>query len=183
MGSLHANDLLHPGALRGVTLGVWPGAAHPIAAAAAALGATVDLATADVVVADAGAAFRAAGGGMDGLRAGGDGAFAAVRDAALRRWIRGEGEAATTPAGGRAIVLGPRPEDGEHAVALQATLESTVMTLGTEWARHGITAVAVLPRAGAADDDVVSLCCFLAGPAGGYYTGTALRPGPPPTAP
>lgn len=171
-------DLLHPEALAGVAVGVWPGDDHPLAAAAAALGASVDLTAASVVIADAGAAFRAAGGGMDGLRAGSDGAFAVVRDAALARWIPGDAPV-EAPAGGRAIVVGPRPSDGEHALALQASLQSTVMTLGTEWARHGITAVAVLPREGATDEDVASLVLFLAGGAGGYYTGTALRPGPP----
>lgn len=170
------NDLLHPEALTGVTIGVWPGDEHPFAAAAAGRGATVDLAAASVVVADAGTAFRAAGGGMGGLRAGGDGAFAVARDAALARWIPAEG---ASTAGGRVIVVGPRPDDGEHATALQASLESTVMTLGTEWARYGITVVAVLPREGATDEDVLSLTLFLASAAGAYYTGTALRPGPP----
>lgn len=169
-------DLLHPEALAGVTVGVWPGDDDALAAAAATCGATVDLSAATVLVADAGAAFRRAGGGLDGLRAGSDGAFACVRDAAMQRWIPGEGEA---PAGGRAIVVGPRPSDGEHGSALQASLESTVMTLGTEWARYAITTVAVLPRDGATDEDIASLVLFLCSAAGGYFTGTALRPGPP----
>lgn len=169
---MHVTELLHPEALAGVTLAAWPEGDDSLTVAASC-GATVDPAAATVLVADAGRAFRAAGGGMDGLRAGLDGAFAAVRDAALERWI-GAG-------GGRAIVVGPAEDDGEHAVALQASLENLVKTLGTEWARHGITATAVLPRAGAREDDVLSLVLFLAGPAGGYYTGTAVRPGRPPT--
>ena len=169
MVALHATDLLRPGALAGVTVAAWP-AGHLVAAAAEALGATLDDAAADVLIADAGPGFRAAGGGLDGMRAGVDGAFGAIRDLANERWI---------PAGsGRAVLVGPRPGDGAHAAAARAACENLVRTLGTEWARHGITPSALLPADDTPEDEVAALCCFLAGGAGGYYAGSTITLAP-----
>ncbi len=119
------------------------------------------------VVVDAALGFRRASGGYEGLRAGLDGAWAVVRDVAAARWI-------DTEAGGQVVLVAPSPGAGEHATALRAALENLVRTLGTEWARHDVTTVAVLPGDRTSPRAVGELVAWLATPAGAYLTGTAL---------
>src|SRR3954471_10296880 len=146
--------MLRAGLLAG-TMVATAGGAETVAAACAALGATIAALDADprdeeamtaaaarlddvaVLVCDARAPFVAAGGGVEGLRAGLDGAWIATR-ATVNAVMR---PAAT----GKVVLLGPRPGDGAHARALCAALENTARTLSIEWARYGIRTVAVLP--------------------------------------
>ena len=133
------------------------------AAAASTLGAVT------ILVIDAGALMRAGGPGLDGLAACVDGAWSALRATA---------NAAFIPDGfGKAVLLAPRPGDGEHAAAARAALDNLARTTSIEWARYGIRVVAVLPGDGTADAAVADLLAFLASPAGDYYSGCALELG------
>jgi citronellol/citronellal dehydrogenase len=178
--------MLRAGLLEGIVLATAGGAAH-VASACKALGATtvaltVDLDDEDAVIAgvsvlgavdtlvcDAAAPFVAAGGGVEGLGAGLDGAWNATRAVANAAWIPGDG--------GKLVLLGPRPRDGAHARALGAALENTARTLSIEWARHAIRATAVLPGDATTDLHVAQLIAYLASPAGDYFSGCAFTLG------
>lgn len=75
--------------------------------------------------------------------------------------------------GGRIVYLAPRGDAGEHAHAARAGLENLARTLSIEWARHGITAVAIAPGV-ASLDEVAALTAYLASPAGAYFSGCLL---------
>lgn len=75
--------------------------------------------------------------------------------------------------GGRIVYVAPRSNAGEHADAACAGLENLARTLSIEWARHGVTAVAIAPGvAGAAE--IAALTAYLASPAGAYFSGCLL---------
>ncbi len=76
--------------------------------------------------------------------------------------------------GGRILLIGPRPDEAEHAQAAVAGLENLARTLSIEWARFGITAVAIAPGAKTATDDVASIVAYLASPAGAYFSGCLM---------
>jgi citronellol/citronellal dehydrogenase len=177
--------MLRPGLLDGHTV-VTAGGAASCAAACAALGAATPaleadlldeeavtraaaaLGAADTLVCDAAAAFVGAGGGLGGVSAALDGAWNATRAVA---------NAAFRPAGGgKLVLLGPRPGDGEHAAAARAALENLARTLSVEWARYGIRTTAVLPGDATTDDHVATLAAYLASPAGDYFSGCAFTP-------
>jgi NAD(P)-dependent dehydrogenase (short-subunit alcohol dehydrogenase family) len=75
--------------------------------------------------------------------------------------------------GGRIVYLAPPADAGEHAEAARAGLENLVRTLSIEWARHGITTVAIAPGA-ATPDEVAALTAYLASQAGAYFSGCLL---------
>jgi NAD(P)-dependent dehydrogenase (short-subunit alcohol dehydrogenase family) len=75
--------------------------------------------------------------------------------------------------GGKILVIGPAA-GGEHAPAALASLENLARTLSIEWARHGITAVALAPGADTPADDIAALVCWLLSPAGAYFSGCLL---------
>ena len=131
-----------------------------VTAAAAALGPVGTL------VCDAAPAFAAAGGGVEGLTAGLEGAWNASRAVANAIWRPGEG--------GKLVLLGPRPRDGVHAAALGAALENTARTLSIEWARYAIRSTAVLPADATADEELATLVAYLASPAGDYFSGASF---------
>jgi NAD(P)-dependent dehydrogenase (short-subunit alcohol dehydrogenase family) len=169
------------------TVVVTAGGAEHVAARCAALGATTMALTADpddeealaaaaaalgpigTLVCDAGAPFVAAGGGIEGLRAGLDRSWNATRAVANAVWRPGDG--------GKLVLLAPRPRDGAHAGALAAALENTARTLSIEWARYAIRTSAVLPGDLTADDEVAELIAYLASPAGDYFSGCAFTLG------
>ena len=179
-------SMLRAGLLEGIVVATAGGAAH-VASACKALGATtvalaVDLGDEDAVIAaasalgavdtlvcDAAAPFAAAGGGVEGLGAGLDGAWNATRAVANAVWIAGDG--------GKLVLLGARPRDGAHAAALGAALENTARTLSIEWARYAIRTTAVLPGDQTSDDYVAALIAYLASPAGDYFSGCAFTLG------
>jgi NAD(P)-dependent dehydrogenase (short-subunit alcohol dehydrogenase family) len=86
--------------------------------------------------------------------------------------------------GGRIVYVTPsagarRSAGVEHADAARAGLENLARTLSIEWARHGITAVAITPGANGADPfaragEVAALTAYLASPAGAYFSGCLL---------
>ena len=115
----------------------------------------------DVVIHDARGAF--ADGGAGALRAAVDEAWAAVRALAVGALI---------PAGrGRIALLAPAADAGPFAEAARDALENLARTLSVEWARYGVSVTAIAPGAGTTDDELAELACFLASPAGGYYSG------------
>ena len=59
----------------------------------------------------------------------------------------------------------------------RAGLENLARTLSVEWARFGITTVAVVPGAGTSDDQLAQLIAFLCSPAGAYYSGCRVDVG------
>jgi NAD(P)-dependent dehydrogenase (short-subunit alcohol dehydrogenase family) len=75
--------------------------------------------------------------------------------------------------GGRIVYLAPSSDGGEHADAARAGLENLARTLSIEWARHGITAVAIAPGVASAGE-VAALTAYLASPAGAYFSGCLL---------
>jgi NAD(P)-dependent dehydrogenase (short-subunit alcohol dehydrogenase family) len=75
--------------------------------------------------------------------------------------------------GGRIVYLAPPADDGEHADAACAGLENLARTLSIEWARHGITAVAIASGVAMASE-VAALTAYLASPAGAYFSGCLL---------
>ncbi len=76
--------------------------------------------------------------------------------------------------GGRIVYLAPPASGGEHADAARAGLENLARTLSIEWARHGITTVAIAPGAATAPSEVAALTAYLASPAGAYFSGCLL---------
>lgn len=120
---------------------------------------------ADAVLADAGTPFAAAGGGYNALRGALDRTFAAARAVAAAHLFAD---------GGKIVLLAPRPDAGEHAAALRAALENTARTLSTEWTRHQVTTVAVLPGPATTDEEIAEAAAFLVSEAGDYYSGCAF---------
>jgi NAD(P)-dependent dehydrogenase (short-subunit alcohol dehydrogenase family) len=84
---------------------------------------------------------------------------------------------------GRVLLVAPRPAAGPHALAARAALENLARTLSVEWARHGITAVALWPGQHTTDAELAELACFLISPAGGYFSGCRFELGAVPVAP
>jgi NAD(P)-dependent dehydrogenase (short-subunit alcohol dehydrogenase family) len=175
--------MLRAGLLEGTVVAT-AGGAEAIAAACAALGAATPALEADLLdeeavtaaaaqlgavgtlVCDAAPGFISAGGGVEGLTLGLEGAWNAARAVANAIWRPGDG--------GKLVLLGPRPRDGAHAGALGAALENTARTLSIEWARYAIRPTAVLPADATADDELATLVAYLASPAGDYFSGCAF---------
>lgn len=124
-----------------------------------------------------------AGDGHAALRACMDGAWSATRAVVNRAFLAlsAAGEAgAGGPAqgadarGGRIVYLAPAADAGAHADAARAGLENLARTLSIEWARHGITTVAIAPGADTPTEQVATLVAYLASPAGAYFSGCLL---------
>jgi NAD(P)-dependent dehydrogenase (short-subunit alcohol dehydrogenase family) len=78
---------------------------------------------------------------------------------------------------GRIVLLAPRPGELRHAGLACSALENLARTLSVEWARFGITTVAVTPGAVSSDDELAHLVAFLCSPAGAYYSGCRVELG------
>lgn len=108
------------------------------------------------------------GGGRAALQACLDAGWNVTRAVANRAFLPGG-------RGGRIVYLAPSPDAGEHADAARAGLENLARTLSIEWARHGITPVAIAAGAGPATaSEVAALTAYLASPAGAYFSGCLL---------
>lgn len=99
-------------------------------------------------------------------------------DAALEAaWVatRGVATGALIPAGaGKVLLIAPRQAGASFSSAARAALENLVRTLSVEWARYGVTAVAIAPGARTADHELAELVCFLVSVAGDYFSGCAF---------
>jgi citronellol/citronellal dehydrogenase len=127
-----------------------------------------------MLIVDAGAMFA---GHSDALIATLEASWRVTRAVANAAFIGGE-------AGGRIAYLAPptlaagdRPEPGEsvaHADAARAGLENLARTLSIEWARFGITPVAIAPGPSTAAEQIAGVVAYLASPAGDYFSGCQL---------
>jgi hypothetical protein len=162
--------MLRPGILDGQTALV-AGGGEPIAERLRGLGAALLDGSADrldTLVYAGGDVFLRAGSGepLSAFRACVDGAWEILREVALRAWIPGEG--------GKAVLVSPRPSDGDHAAATRAALENTARTLSIEWARYGVRLTALTPGDTTTEDEVADLVAYLASPGGDYFSGGRL---------
>lgn len=126
------------------------------------------------LVVDSGAGFGT--GGPEGLRLALEHAWRATHAVATGALIGSE-------ASGRLLLIAPAPDAGPHAGAARAALENLARTLAVEWARHGVTAVAIMPGPSTRHADVAELVCFLVSPAGGYFSGCRFDLGAVPAVP
>ena len=132
-----------------------------------------DRAPLDALLYDADASFGAGGG--DALGAMLEQAWRAIRAVATGALIEAH-------APGRLLMVAPRPDAGRHAPAARAALENLARTLSVEWARYGITAVALWPGRITTDAELAQIACFLLSPAGGYFSGCRWELGGAPVA-
>jgi NAD(P)-dependent dehydrogenase (short-subunit alcohol dehydrogenase family) len=120
-----------------------------------------------VLVLDGASLFLAGGGARAGLRACLELSWAVTRAVANEVFLPQE-------RGGRILYIAPAPQAGEHAEAACAGLENLARTLSIEWARHGITTVAIAPGARTSTQELAALCAYLASVAGAYFSGCLL---------
>jgi NAD(P)-dependent dehydrogenase (short-subunit alcohol dehydrogenase family) len=122
------------------------------------------------LVYDAGAPFATGGPGS-------------LRDSMERAWVatRAVATGALIPAGaGKVLLIAPRPESGRFAGASRAARANLARTLSVEWARYGVTAVALAPGSGTGEDELAELVSFLVSPAGEYFSGCRFELGSAP---
>ncbi len=150
--------------------------------------ALTDAGSVELLAVDAASVFAQAAGAWDAWGAGGaggaggggsgDGAREALRACLDASWnvTRAVAASAFLPdeRGGRVVYLAPPAGSGEHADAARAGLENLARTLSIEWARHGITTVAVAPGPATPASEVAALVAYLASPAGAYFSGCLL---------
>ncbi len=109
-----------------------------------------------------------------------DGGQARLGAALEAAWVavRGVATGALIPAGaGKVVLIAPRPAGGSFASAARAALENLARTLSVEWARYGVTTVAIAPGARTDEAELAELVCFLVSPAGEYLSGCAFELG------
>ncbi|HEY4827692.1 MAG TPA: hypothetical protein VIH85_13035 [Solirubrobacteraceae bacterium] len=105
----------------------------------------------------------------------------ALTESLERAWVavRAVATGALIPAGaGKVVLIGPGPDAGPFAGAARAALENLARTLSIEWARHGVTAVAIAPGEKTTGDEVAELVCYLVSPAGDYFSGCLFELAP-----
>lgn len=110
----------------------------------------------------------------------GDGGEPHLGAALEAAWVatRGVATGALIPAGGgKVLLLAPRSAGGSFASAARAALENLARTLSVEWARYGVTAVAIAPGARTTDEELAELVSYLVSPAGEYFTGCLFELG------
>ena len=120
----------------------------------------------DVLVVDGHSIFMACG--LDGCLAR---AWQATQTVVNRAFLERIGDG---PRGGRIVYLAPRPGAGAEADAARAGLENLARTLSVEWARHGITTVAVALGDATTPGEAATLATYLASPAGAYFSGCQM---------
>jgi len=188
---MDATALLRPGLLDGRVVALGGGGdvlATPLAALGArvaplpatldedAMAAAIEPAT-QVLVHDLRPAFaRAPAPVEDPLRATLDLAWITVRAVANAAFIQGSG--AGPASGGKVTLVAPAHDETDPATAaVRAAAENLARTLSIEWARHGITTVAITPGADTDDAGLAALAAYLASPAGDYFSGCRLALG------
>ena len=120
-----------------------------------------------MLVVDGGGVFAGAGAGRDALRACVEAAWNVTRAVVTAAYMpHGEG--------GRVMYIAPAPGAGAHAGAARAGLENLARTLSIEWARHGVTTVAIGPGDDTAACELAALTAYLASDAGAYFSGCLL---------
>jgi citronellol/citronellal dehydrogenase len=123
-----------------------------------------------------GASLFGAGDGREALTGCLAAAWNAARAAVQLAFLPGE-------AGGRIVLIAPG-DGAEHTGAAVAGLENLARTLSIEWARYGITTVAIAPGGDTRPEDLAAIVAYLASPAGAYFSGCLMDlrgPGSPPS--
>jgi NAD(P)-dependent dehydrogenase (short-subunit alcohol dehydrogenase family) len=95
-------------------------------------------------------------------------------------WVatRGVATGALIPAGaGKVLLVAPRQGRDSFASAARAALENLARTLSVEWARYGVSAVAIAPGPGTTDEELAELVSYLISPAGEYFSGCLFELG------
>jgi NAD(P)-dependent dehydrogenase (short-subunit alcohol dehydrogenase family) len=158
-----------PLAALGATTAALPVTLDEDDAAAHAQGALAAHGRIDVLLHDLRPAFASAS--EEPLRATLDTAWVTVRAVATTAFVPAQ-------QGGRVTLVAPPPGDGDPAAAgARAAAENLARTLSIEWARYGVTTVAILPGAATSDGEVATLAAYLASPAGAYFSGCRLALG------
>jgi NAD(P)-dependent dehydrogenase (short-subunit alcohol dehydrogenase family) len=132
------------------------------------------------------AATPAGGAGMRMLVVDAAGMFAGQADGMIAtleaswRVTRAVANAAYIPgeAGRRIVYVVPPTQAGggePHADATRAGLENLARTLSIEWARYGISPVAIAPGPSASVEQIAGVVAYLASPAGDYFSGCQLE--------
>lgn len=114
------------------------------------------------LVYDARPAF--ADGGDQGLQDALESGWAAIHEVATGGLLADERP-------GKVILLAPSPDAGPFAEAARSALENLARTLSVEWARHSVTVTMIAPGPATTDLELADLVCFLASPAGDYFSG------------
>jgi NAD(P)-dependent dehydrogenase (short-subunit alcohol dehydrogenase family) len=78
---------------------------------------------------------------------------------------------------GKILLIAPRARSGPMAEAAAAALENLARTVSVEWARHRLTAVAIVPGSASGDAEMHELVAYLLSPAGDYFAGCRLSLG------
>jgi NAD(P)-dependent dehydrogenase (short-subunit alcohol dehydrogenase family) len=145
------------------------------AAVDAAVGATPDGgAGIRMLLVDAGGMFA---GQADALIATLEASWRVTRAVANTAFIAGEGGGRIVYVAPPTLAAGARREPGAvaaHADAARAGLENLARTLSIEWARYGISPVAIAPGPRTAGEQVAGVVAYLASPAGDYFSGAQL---------
>lgn len=116
----------------------------------------------------------------DSRAAFGAGGAAGLAGALQEAWdvVASVANQALIPAGsGKVVLIAPRSGAGRLAQAARAGLENLARTLSIEWARYGITAVAIAPGAATSEDAIDELVAFLLSAAGDYFSGCRFELG------
>jgi NAD(P)-dependent dehydrogenase (short-subunit alcohol dehydrogenase family) len=121
-----------------------------------------------VLVYDGGDAFGT--GGEEGLRTLLSSVWDAILPVATGALIPREGP-------GKLVLIAPRPDAGPYAGAARAALQNLARTLSVEWARYGVTAVALAPGSRTRDEQLATLIAFLCSRAGEYFSGSTFELG------
>jgi NAD(P)-dependent dehydrogenase (short-subunit alcohol dehydrogenase family) len=176
--------VLRPGLLDDRAIALAGGVAPAIGQALAGLGAAVH--ELDAAFDEDGAAEWAAAVAplhavvFDAATTFGEGGQAHLAAALEAAWVaaRGVATGALIPGGGgKVLLIGPRAAGGSFSGAARAALENLARTLSVEWARYGVTAVAIAPGARTTDDELAEIVCYLASLAGEYFTGCVFELG------
>jgi hypothetical protein len=127
---------------------------------------------------------------FDGAGAFGRGGPTALQQALEQAWVATRAVAAgafiaspespggtIVQAGGKLVLLAPAPSAGALGVALAAALENLARTLSVEWARHRVSACAVVRGAAVSEVEVAELVAYLVSPAGDYFSGCRFELG------
>jgi NAD(P)-dependent dehydrogenase (short-subunit alcohol dehydrogenase family) len=113
-----------------------------------------------------GASLFGAGEGREALMGCLAAAWNAARAAVQLAFLPGE-------SGGRIVLVAPA-DGAEHASAAASGLENLARTLSIEWARYGITTVAIAPGDDTRPEDLATVVAYLASPAGAYFSGCLM---------
>ncbi len=77
-------------------------------------------------------------------------------------------------ASGRIVYVAPAPDAGAQADAARAGIENLARTLSIEWARYGVSPLAIAPGVATSPAEIAALVGYLASPAGDYFSGCLL---------